>query len=409
MGLFDKLKNMFGNMNSGQKKKSVVIVLCILLVAIVVWAGVTDNKNGAMRPKKKTQQTQVLNAANRNLTLEDLAQRMYALDRRFEQQALNNQQMIQQMFAQYQPQQSATLSEDDVIRIIANEKISGSLSDLGNNTPFTDPANPQAPLAGIDGVGGEEEDENRQVFKTLITNPDSLAAAEAKAKAAGKNYLPAGTTISFVSVGGMNAPTNAISSGIAGAGELMPTLLRVRGQAILPNKNYYDLQDCVVLAVGYGQMADERAILRTDKMSCISPNGQTTEVAIQGTVFGEDGKPGMRGRLVSMNGKVIAQMVRIGALQTLGNMAVAFAGNYDFKNHSDINNGVTVNTGNQNSLQNEMAKAGAAGINDTFQRIAGIYEQYAQQTFPVIEVNPGRKGEIVLMQGVEIDFNGANK
>lgn len=399
MSFLDKWKNQ----SSGQKKKSIVIGLCVLLGAIVIWAGAADNKNG-VRHKKKVQQTQVLNAANRNLTLEDLAQRMYALDRRFEQQALNNQQMIQQMFAQYQPQQQTVLSEDDIRRIIADEKISGSLSDLGNNAPFTDPANPQAPLAGIDGVG-EEEDENRQVFKTLITNPDSLQVAEAKAKAAGKNYLPAGTTISFVSVAGMNAPTNAIASNAA-AGELMPTLLRVRGEAILPNKQRYNLQDCVIVASGYGQMADERAILRTDTMSCISPNGQTTEVALKGTVFGEDGKPGMRGRMVSMNGKVIAQMMKVAAFQTLGNMVVAAAANYDFKNGREINNGVSVSTGDQTNMASEVARAGAAGINDTFNRVAGIYEQYAQQTFPVIEVNPGRKGEIVLTEGIEIDYKG---
>ena len=400
MGFFDKWKNM----SSGQKRKNAVIALCAGLGAIVLWAAVTDTKNGAMRPKKKAQQTQVLSAANRNLTMEDLAQRIYALDRRFEQQALNNQQMIQQMFSQYQPQQPVTLTEDDIRRIIADEKISGSLSDLGNNAPFIDPANPQAPLAGIDGVG-EEEDENRQVFKTLITNPDSLQVAEAKAKAAGKNYLPAGTTISFVSVAGMNAPTNAIASNAA-AGELMPTLLRVRGEAILPNKQRYNLQDCVIVASGYGQMADERAILRTDTMSCISPNGQTTEVAIKGTVFGEDGKPGMRGRMVSMNGKVIAQMMKVAAFQTLGNMVVAAAANYDFKNGREINNGVSVSTGDQTNMASEVARAGAAGINDTFNRVAGIYEQYAQQTFPVIEVNPGRKGEIVLTEGIEIDYKG---
>ena len=174
MGLFDKLKNMFGNMNSGQKKKLATGAVVSVGGLALLWAVATDTQNGAGKPKRATKQTQVLNAANRNLTLEDLAQRMYALDRRFEQQALNNQQMIQQMFAQYQPQQSATLSEDDVIRIIANEKISGSLSDLGNNTPFTDAANPQAPLAGIDGVGGEEEDENRPVFKASIQRIHAL-------------------------------------------------------------------------------------------------------------------------------------------------------------------------------------------------------------------------------------------
>ena len=401
----------FKNMNSGQKKKIATGAVVGLGGLALLWAVATDTQNSVGKPKKVAKQTQVLSAANRNLTLEDLAQQLYATNQRIQQMDMNNQQRIQQMFAQYQPPpQSAALSEDDIRRIIADERVSGSLSDIGNNA-FTDPANPQAPLAGIDGMGGEEDEEGREPFKTVVTNPDSLAAAEAKAKAAGKNYLPVGTTISFVSVAGMNAPTNAIANNAAG-GELMPTLLRVRGKAILPNKNEYDLQDCVIVASGYGQMADERAILRTDTMSCIQPNGQTTEVAIKGTVFGEDGKPGMRGRMVSMNGKVIAQMVKIGAIQTLGNMLVAGAANYDFKSGREINNnsGVSVNTGNNSgdNMASEVARAGAAGLNDTFNRIAGIYEQYAQQTFPVIEVNPGRKGEVVLTEGIEIDYKGGN-
>lgn len=399
----------FKNMNSGQKKKIINYAALAVIGAVLVWAVFDDASSGKLKKKKPAQQTQVLNAANRNLTLEDLAQQLYATNQRIQQMDMNNQQRIQQMFAQYQPQQpQMNISEDDIRRIISEERATGSLSDIGTNAPFTDPANPQAPLAGIDGSGvvGEEEDENRNPFITVITNENAQQTAEAKAKAAGKNYLPAGTTISFVSVAGMNAPTNAIANNAAG-GELMPTLLRVRGKAILPNKNEYDLQDCVIVASGYGQMADERAILRTDKMSCISPTGQTTEVAIKGTVFGEDGKPGMRGRMVSMNGKVIAQMVKIGAIQTLGNMLVSAAAHYDFKNgHEKItNNGVmSVGSGNNESMADAIAKDGAAGLNDTFNRIAGIYEQYAQQTFPMIEVSPGRKGEIVLTQGIEIDY-----
>ena len=395
------------NMNGKQRQKGLVIALLVLFGGAFIFGVIRDNAKGNLKKKQGVQQTQVLNTVNRNLTLEDLAQRLYATDQRIQQMDMNNQQRIEQLFAQYQPQQQQVMtSEDDIRRIIAEERATGSLSDItaNPNVAFTDPTNPQAPLAGIDGLG-EEEDENRQVFKTLITNPDSLQVAEAKAKAAGKNYLPAGTTISFVSVAGMNAPTNAIASNAA-AGELMPTLLRVRGEAILPNKQRYNLQDCVIVASGYGQMADERAILRTEKMSCNSPNGQTTEVAIKGTVFGEDGKPGMRGRMVSMNGKVIAQMMKVAAFQTLGNMVVAAAANYDFKNGREINNGVSVSTGNQTNMASEVARAGAAGINDTFNRVAGIYEQYAQQTFPVIEVNPGRKGEIVLTEGIEIDYKG---
>lgn len=400
----------FKNMNSKQKRNAILMFLLIIGALFFVFAVSNDISKGKLKKKKPAQQTQVLNATQRSLTMEDLASQIYALNRRIEQQDMNSRQQIQNMFNQYQPQQQVTLSEDDIRRIIAEERAMGNLADVGANPndAFTDPANPQAPLAGIDGSGvvGEEEDENRNPFITVITNENAQQTAEAKAKAAGKNYLPAGTTISFVSVAGMNAPTNAIANNAAG-GELMPTLLRVRGKAILPNKNEYDLQDCVIVASGYGQMADERAILRTDTMSCIQPNGQTTEVAIKGTVFGEDGKPGMRGRMVSMNGKVIAQMVKIGAIQTLGNMLVSAAAHYDFKNgHEKItNNGVmSVGSGNNESMADAIAKDGAAGLNDTFNRIAGIYEQYAQQTFPVIEVSPGRKGEIVLTQGIEIDY-----
>ena len=398
----------FKNMSSGQKKKTFAIIAMLVVVLAVVLGVMKDLNSGTLKKKKAAQKTQVLNAANRSLTMEDLANRLYAIDRRFDQLEMNNQQRMQQMFAQYQPQQQMVLSEDDIRRIIAEERATGSLSDIAANpnAAFTDPMNPQAPLAGVDSMG-EEDEENRKPFRTLITNQDAQQTAEEKAKAAGKNYLPTGTTISFVSVAGMNAPTNAIAK-TAGGGELMPTLLRVRGEAILPNKQRYNLQDCVIVAVGYGQMADERAILRTDTMSCISPNGQTTEVALKGTVFGEDGKPGMRGRLVSKNGEVIAQMMKVAALQTLGNMLVSAAAHYDFKNgHEKVNNGTSVSVGGNNeSMADAIAKDAAAGLNSTFDRVAGIYEQYAQQTFPVIEVNPGRKGEIVLTEGIEIDYKG---
>ena len=401
-----KLK--WSEMSSTQKKKTIAIAIIAVLVGLFLMGVLNDIKKGKLSANNKAAvQTQVLNPAQRSLTMEDLASRINSLNQRFDQQELNNRQQLQTMVDNYQSQQTMGLTEEDIRRIIADERanndISGSLNPDGS--PFSDPTNPQAPLAGgVDDGAFSDEEENRNPFKTLITTKDGKETPESKARAEGKNYLPAGTTISFVSVAGMNAPTNAVTN--SAGQEAMPTLLRVRGKAILPNKNEFDLQDCVVIATGYGQMADERAILRTEKMSCIDKNGQTTEASIKGTVYGEDGKPGMRGRMVSKNGQVIAQMVKIGAIQTLGNMLVAASANYDFKSGRSINgNTGTINEGG-GAMANQVAQAGASGINDTFQRIAGIYEQYAQQTFPVIEVNPGRKGEIVLTEGIAIDYKG---
>lgn len=142
-------------------------------------------------------------------------------------------------------------------------------------------------------------------------------------------------------------------------------------------------------------------MMRTDTLSCVREDGKSVEVKLAGTVMGEDGKPGFQGRVVSKTGKVIAQLAKVGAMETLSNIATGVA------------NGVNINTGSsgtsgsprtQINLGGTTAEAASKATSKTFDRIADIYSSYGMQAIPVIEVEPLRTGEIIITKGVFLDY-----
>ena len=146
---------------------------------------------------------------------------------------------------------------------------------------------------------------------------------------------------------------------------------------------------------------DSRAMMRTQTLSCVRDDGKSVEISLAGTVMGEDGKPGFQGRVVSKTGKVISQLVKIGAMETLADIATGVA------------NGVNINTGSgsnegsprtQINLGGTAAEAAGKRTSKTFDRIADIYSSYGTQAIPVVEVEPLRTGEIIVTKGVFLDY-----
>lgn len=386
------IKQKWSAMPGSQKKKIILYGSIIFGVLLVVTASILDN--GPRRHRTKVEQTKVLNSANRNLTLEDIAVQINAINQRIDQIELNRGGVV-----------SKTITEDDVRRLIDENKAADSATipssmplspDQIDESAFGIPTNAPIPSFNNDEMNGTEEE--RELYVSVMTNQEKKGADSTHENNKG-SYLPAGSILSFVAISGMNAPTNQ-----SGLKNPMPALLRLRGEVIMPNGYRANLNDCMVLVSGYGQMADERAMLRTDTISCIRNDAKAVEVKIEGTIFGEDGKPGLRGKLVSKTGDVIAQMIKVGTLNTLGQMAVGVAGSVNVGKNNNRGDGNTFNVGVNNPATQAVTTSAAAGINDIFSRIAGIYEQYAQQTFPVIEVAPGRVGEIVLTKGITLNY-----
>lgn len=70
----------------------------------------------------------------------------------------------------------------------------------------------------------------------------------------------------------------------------------------MPNLYRSGIKRCFVTANATGELASERVLIRLDRLSCIDENGGAVDKKIQGYVSGEDGKTGLRARLVTKSG-----------------------------------------------------------------------------------------------------------
>ena len=98
-------------------------------------------------------------------------------------------------------------------------------------------------------------------------------------------------------------------------------LVRIQKEAVLPNQVLTDIRECFMIFAGFGDMSTERAYLRSESLSCVREDLTTLETQIDSYLVGEDGKAGLRGRLVTKQGKAVALAMMSGFL---GGIAKAF-------------------------------------------------------------------------------------
>lgn len=202
-------------------------------------------------------------------------------------------------------------------------------------------------------------------------------------------FLPVSFTRGTL-LGGLDAPTGGQSQS-----NPHPVLIRLSDNSVLPNRFRGEYRDCFVIAAGYGDISAERAYLRTENLSCVRDDGATLEVRIQGSVYGEDGKVGMRGRLVTKQGQMLANALLAGVVSGIGQGLSTANTSY-----STSPLGTTAST----DTSAEAYRAGlGSGVGKALDRLAQYYIKLAENTFPVIEVDAGREIDVVITKGVRID------
>ena len=218
-----------------------------------------------------------------------------------------------------------------------------------------------------------------------------VTEAEEKQKKDQYLFLPAGSIITGVILNGMDAPT-----GQASREHQFPSLVRIQKEAILPNRYRSDIRECFVIVSGYGDLSSERAYLRGETLSCVRKDKRIIEGSLDSYAVGEDGKNGLRGRLVSKQGQIIVKSLMAGFLSGL---ADAF----------DVNATPTINTSSNGRVSYERvwstsALQGAAtkGISSSLDRIAEFYVKMAEGLYPVIEIDAGRRIDLILTKGAKI-------
>lgn len=262
---------------------------------------------------------------------------------------------------------------------------------------------------GPDGHGMEPKEQVRGIVKVDISRDATQAVARAQAQAkpvAGtatgssrqgdgvigqstETYLPAGSFLRAITLSGLDAPTG---------GQVQqnphPIVFRITDFAQLPNRFKADYKECFVTGNGYGDISSERAYIRLDRMSCITEEGGAIDVAIKGYVAGEDGKAGMRGRLVSKQGQVLANALLAGIASGIG--------------HGITQSATTTSVSPLGSTQSvkdgQEFKAGMGqGIGKALDKLTQYYIQLAEKMFPIIEVDAGRAADIVITKGVSLE------
>lgn len=213
-----------------------------------------------------------------------------------------------------------------------------------------------------------------------------------------KKYYLTASFMEATLLSGLDAP--AMSKG---EGHPVPCLFRIKTPAVLPNKVKANLKGCFVIGEGLGNLASERADIRLVSISCIDKQGRAIiDEKIKGFVVDSDGKIGLRGRVVSKMGSVLARSFLAGIVGGLGNI---FGGAYGGLGSPII---VTPEYGKDVSIGTGALRSGlqalGSGINQASQELMRFYLELAKQSIPVVEILPTRNVTLVITDGVWLNL-----
>jgi conjugal transfer pilus assembly protein TraB len=204
------------------------------------------------------------------------------------------------------------------------------------------------------------------------------------------NYLPSGSYAKAVlltgaaSLTGTNASTNP-----------KPLTLRLIDDGHLPRGFTSRVRDAHVIAACYGEISSERLICRLQTMSWVEKDGTTIERKIEGYVSGEDGREGIRGKVVDRSGEVTRQAMYAGVLSAMASFFQAESSKSVFP---------VSPFGQTNAMSTNQLITGAAanGASNAFEKLADYTIRRAEQMQPVILISPGRVIDIVFQTGVDV-------
>lgn len=230
-----------------------------------------------------------------------------------------------------------------------------------------------------------------EVSDARVVPPETAGKAEAKRDA--RSYVPSGSFFRAALLGGLDAPTGGQAQS-----NPHPILMRVQDNAFLPNRYRFKIKECLALGASHGDISSERAYIRLESLSCVRHDGKAIDVPVKGYVVGEDGKAGMRGRLVSKQGQVLANALVAGIGAGIGQ---AFQQSATTISTNPLGSVGTIDPGKQ-------FQAGiGTGVGKALDRLSQYYITLAEKMFPIIEVDAGRTVDVVFSKGFSLETESA--
>jgi len=207
-----------------------------------------------------------------------------------------------------------------------------------------------------------------------------------------KYWIPTGTMVPVKLLTGLDAPGKSAATG----GEPHPVLMFAEDMSVLPNNVQMDMRECFVLGEGIGDLSEERAKIRAVSLSCVKKDEQSAvDIRLRGVLTGEDGKIGLRGPVVQREGAILAKALLAGFVQGISRVFMPYQ------------QGFFIAPSPQQAFNfpdpGQVAMAGVAGgMGGAAQTLARHYTQLAKEIYPIIEIDAGRQGTLIVTEGREI-------
>ena len=238
----------------------------------------------------------------------------------------------------------------------------------------------------------------REIKVITASQPAETKVQKAKKDTVPGTFLPSGSIFSGTLITGLD-----VTCGTSAKKDPFPVLLRVKKEAILPNRYTADVRECFLIAAGWGDLSSERAYLRGERLSCIREDGKALETRIDMYAVGEDGKAGVRGRLVSKTGALLSKALMAGFMEGFSKLfssqpiTLLGTGTYGRNTRTPFQ---------QNFSTQALQGAGIEGLGSALDRLSNYYIDMAENIFPVIEIDAGRAIDFVLITGKSLKLEG---
>ncbi len=203
------------------------------------------------------------------------------------------------------------------------------------------------------------------------------------------NYIPAGSFAKAVLLSGVDAET-----GLHSSTDPEPVLIRILDHGTLPRKFKSDLKDCHIIAAAYGNLSSERAKIRLEKISCTEiATAEIVETEVAGYVTGEDGRAGIRGEVVSTEGKLLTNSFAAGLLS-------GFSDTLNPNKSSNQSPIILDKKIPQQDFKEKMKDGFATGASSSMDRLSKYYIDRAESLQPIVQIGAGRKVDVIFTEGV---------
>lgn len=232
-------------------------------------------------------------------------------------------------------------------------------------------------------------------FKVISLSEQDLPKEKDKPKSV-EELIPAGTYASGILTTGIAANTSLNSQS-----DPQPAMVRITNKGILPRGFRSDIKEAVIIAACYGDISSERANCRLNKLMLVERNGEVLTRKVEGWLIGDDGIPGVKGKVIDRAGEVVRGAFWAGLMSGMASYFKATAQQPMF---SLTGGGAGINAiETKQSPEKEMLRAsGANGVGTALEKIADFALKRAEQMQPVIIVNPGRSVDVVFKEDVDL-------